>query len=322
MKAKLLLPLLVVLGLVGCTPATDPVTPEPDSFPVSGESYKLGMHHTEKDAYLYFTGEMSGYYGATTVNLNDYEAGVDVTTTEVEGGWHLSFTVDGTTKYIGAELSGNYKNFKLHDEATTVWTWDETNETMTVELGGEAYFMGTSGSYTTIAMKALSTIADCDVMRLFDENPGGEVIEPTPAGLGEAPEDGETYVLGMSCSGTYYYFTGAMKGYYGESTTTFADGVEITTVAEGSGWYLTFDIAGNTNYINAEVSGTHKNFVFGPEAVSVWTWNSELYTFTTTLGEDTVCIGTYGSYNTFGISTKVNAEDTYLAHLYVTDPAA
>ena len=66
-----------------------PGTPAKSSGPVfveapaAGSSYKFALVQAELGQTLYFTGEMSGYYLATSTNVLD---AVDVTVEEVEGG--------------------------------------------------------------------------------------------------------------------------------------------------------------------------------------------------------------------------------------------
>ena len=106
-----------------------------------------------------------------------------------------------------------------------------------------------------------------------------------------------------------------MSGYYGATSTDITAAVKVVLVAVDGGFNIKFELNGATKYINTEVSGTHLNFVIRDTASSVWAWNSELNTLTTACGSETVFMGTYGTYVTFGVSAISKAETSYVAHL-------
>ena len=112
-----------------------------------------------------------------------------------------------------------------------------------------------------------------------------------------------------------YYFIGTMNKYYGATSTDITAAVKVVLVAVDGGFNIKFELNGATKYINTEVSGTHLNFVIGDTAQSVWAWNAELNTLTALCGTETVYMGTYGDYNTFGVSKLSTAATSYVAHL-------
>ena len=116
--------------------------------------------------------------------------------------------------------------------------------------------------------------------------------------------------------GKTIYFTGTMSGYYGATTDDLAKSVKVVLVAVDGGYNIKAEISGATKYINAVVSGNYKNFKIEDNASSIWVWNAQYKTFTTTLGSDTVYMGTYGTYNTFSISTIDKIGTSFPSHLY------
>ena len=311
----------------------------PLANPVAGQSYKFGFYQAEDGKDLFLTGEMSGYYGATTDDVN---AAIDVTIEETTGGYYLTIMKNGTKQYISLVGSGNYTNFKFLDAApTTVWTWNEEYHTFVMDVVNPdnaaksgVYFLGTYGSNKTFGASAISYATNPTNYIAHMYAPGAS-LPTTPEGGDNGNTDGgnteetgivvvtspavdtEYYLrLNQTAKNEPYYFTGTMSGYYGASSTNPESAVKVKLTAVTGGYNVSFVVGGATKYINAEVSGTHLNFVIGDAAATVWTWNTELNALVTVLGEETVFIGTYSNYVTFGVSAISKAESSYVAQLY------
>ena len=276
----------------------------PVATPEVGVEYILGMNQTAKGAHYYFTGAMSGYYGATET---DYSKAIAVKLVATTGGYHLTFEVNGTTNYINGVKSGNYLNFVFGTEASNVWTWNAEYKTLVTTIEDIPVFMGTSGNYVTYGMMKVEELGKSTVYC-------GQLFKKPTENVGPAPEDLVTtpiatpevdveYLLGMNqtAKGAHYYFTGAMSGYYGATETDYTKGIAVKLVATAGGYYLTFTSNGTTNYINGVKSGNYLNFVFGTEASNVWTWNAEYKTLVTTIEDIPVFMGTSGNYVTYGM---------------------
>ncbi len=123
--------------------------------PILGNAY--GFAFVQKNAgnkVLYITGEMDGYYMATTT---DATAAANVFVEETAGGYNLYCVVGGVKFYINMVKSGNYVNAKFEETASTLYTYDETLKTVKADVEGTAYIFGTKadGTYETIGpMKA------------------------------------------------------------------------------------------------------------------------------------------------------------------------
>lgn len=123
----------------------------------NGVPYKFQL---PKSTPYYFTGTMTGYYGATSKTLSE---GVD-TYFEANGdGQNIYFYDSSNAKqYITIALSGTHINFVFN---TTVpkspWLYDSTNKYLYYTIESTNYVMGLNGTYTTIsattAEKAAST---------------------------------------------------------------------------------------------------------------------------------------------------------------------
>ncbi len=146
---------------------TDPTPAEPAyvTNPEVGATYKLGLYQTNKSAIYYFTGAMSGYYGATET---DKATAVDVTLEDAgDGKFHICFTVGDTKNYIYGEASGTHLNFKF-GETKGVFTWDAENSTFTTVIGETTVFMGTYSNYVTFGMSDIAKIGTSYAAHLYN----------------------------------------------------------------------------------------------------------------------------------------------------------
>lgn len=146
-------------------PEDKPVEPEKpevkDNWPYAvDKAYKLSIFQTNEEINkpFYFTGEMAGYYFATT---DDITKGVDVYCEKVEGGYKLYFLIGEEKNYIAIVKSadGKHINAVFGTDKDCTFTWDEEYKTMVTKLGEDrAYFYVSSAPnkktgkvYTTIA---------------------------------------------------------------------------------------------------------------------------------------------------------------------------
>ena len=163
--------------------------------PEAGVAYKFALEQTQKGALYYFTGAMSGYYGATETDIN---LAVDMYVEIVDGGYKLYFTVDGAKQYIKLEQSGTHYNFTFGAEGS-VFTLDAEKNAFCAPAGDQICYMGTYGSYVTVGCLTSEKISDSDyVARLYAVNAEtpDEPSEPeTPDEPGtDSPVTGDTTV--------------------------------------------------------------------------------------------------------------------------------
>ncbi len=131
-----------------------------EDAPVAGVAYKFGMvqGNVSADAVYYLTGEMSGFYMATTTSAT---SAVDVYLEDTEGGYYLyTMNEKGTKAYINMVLSddGLHVNGQFGAAtATTVYTFDTDNYTLIAEIDGAYYWFGTRSD------KTYTTVGPCNV---------------------------------------------------------------------------------------------------------------------------------------------------------------
>ncbi len=179
----------------------EPVIPEPPvepdvegvvENPQVGVAYKLGLDQTTKGAVYYFTGVMSGFYGATET---DVSLAVDMYLENAEGGYYLYFNdASGAKKYIQLVQSGTHYNFTFGADGS-VFTLDTEKNALCAPCGDEICYMGTYGSYVTIGTLTTSKLQDTDYLaRLYAVGSGSSTpdvpVTPEPPVDPEPPVEG------------------------------------------------------------------------------------------------------------------------------------
>lgn len=286
------------------------------------ETGKLGLWQTGLNKALYFTGAMDGYYFGTTETYND---GVTIDVIEAAEGVYLKIQ-DG--QYIAARLNEGHNNIIMQDDPYA-WSYNDEYDAYYTNLGANDLWIGNSQSYDTLSLNDWDYIANAGnnvahVVQAEIEAP--EIDVPVDVDTGVDLAEG-TFKLGFyqKTLQEYYYFTGeAANTYYGGSTTNIAEAADITVdVIDEAANTFTMQLDSG-KYLGATVSGNYTNFVFNLDDPFTWTYDDETHMISATVDTTELYIGTYGSFNTFSVSTMDHLEnsDTCLAHLYAssTDP--
>lgn len=257
--------------------------------------YHFAMVQGNLEKTLYLTGEMDGYYYATT---EDVASACEVVVKAAEGGYYII----AKGQYMAIIKSGNYTNVKFYDTleeaeaagTNAVWTWNGTN--LITVAGGTEYFLGTkaNGTYTTFSAVAVGSEAFAGDFYPIAESLPFELNTP--------------YHLMMvqSNAGKTVYLKGGMNGYYMDTTENVSEAVDVIIVASGAGYNLMV----NGEYVGVVVSGTHVNGVYyksveeAAEAGAdlVWSWNDSLKSFTMMVNDEEYVLGTRNdkTYTTVG----------------------
>ena len=129
-------------GICSCGAATNVV-------PQEGKGYAFGMLQGNLNKIYYLKGGMSGYYMATTTNI---EEALYIYVEQTEGGFYAYCFVNGNKTYINMVVSGTHVNGAYEATATTVYTIDETTKTLIANVSGSDYWFGTrnDNTYTTV----------------------------------------------------------------------------------------------------------------------------------------------------------------------------
>ncbi len=120
-------------------------------------AYKFGLVQGNLEETLFFTGEMSGNYLATTENAIAAE---DVYVETVDGGYRLYFMAGETKTYIDIyEYKEGKAGIRLTTEPTAVCTWnEELHILVAANVAGEDRYLGTYNTYNTISASSTSYI--------------------------------------------------------------------------------------------------------------------------------------------------------------------
>ncbi len=103
--------------------------------------------------YYYITGDMSGFYMATTTDST--KAVQVILTGDNTNGYTLKTTAGKFIEItVGEHINAVYQNAQTEGK---VWKWDDTYHILTWEEGGKKYFLETYGSSTTIGAGAYDT---------------------------------------------------------------------------------------------------------------------------------------------------------------------
>lgn len=116
------------------------------------------------------------------------------------------------------------------------------------------------------------------------------------------------------------YFTGKMDGYYLETTSDYSAAVDVYSYEAGEG-QVYLRIGEDGQYIGAnhglgDDGKYHNNIVITDEAYA-WNYDETYDAYTTTLGEDSLFIGTQGDkfFDTLSLSYYDNIATSFVAHV-------
>ena len=280
--------------------------------PVVGEEYYFMVYQANLGRNLFITGEMDGYYFATT---SDIEAAVKVKVVDAGEGKYDLMVGD---KYLGIVASGTYINVKYLDAAPeNKFTWNTEYKTFTTTVNDTEYYFGTYNTFQTFSASKLSYAATSFVAHLI-------VVKNVGANVVDAPVVGNEYYFMTKQENLNkdLFITGEMNGYYFATTTDVTAAAKVKVVDAGEGKY---DLMVGDKYLGIVASGTYINVKYldaAPE--NKFTWNTEYKTFVTVVNDTEYYFGTYNTFETFSASKLSYAATSFVAHLieWVEDPNA
>ena len=283
--------------------------------PEVGTAYKFALQQNKLGQTLYFTGEMSGFYLATSENPFD---AVDVFVEDVEGGQRIYFMAGETKTYIdivprGADQPGKV-NVVLTEAPTCVFTWDAERKTYTTTVDGKSWYLGTYNTYNTISASETSYIENLEVIGESQFPTGFATVNIVAEQVKDpAADTAYKFALVQNKLGQTLYFTGAMNGSYLATSVNPAEGVNIFVESVEGGVRLYFMKGETKTYIDIVPRGADQpgkvNVVLTEEPTCVFTWDAERKTYTTTVDGNNWYLGTYNTYNTISASNTSYIEN-------------
>ena len=261
-----------------------------------GDVFKFGLYQANTAHQIYFAGAMSGEkYLATTIKADEV---VDVTVEAVDGGFYLSFTLDGAKKYISV-VGGKAQ---ITDEAANVWTLNAETSVPVTTVDGTDYYLGCYKTYETISASKTSYILDDTSKIGVSQFPATlEKVEVATLKLEKASElsEDKNYVLAVSQknAGKDIVFNGSISGKYLQSG-SYLKGVIVRIENVEGGFRMYYENEGVKTYIEI-LDG---KAALSLEPTTVWTLDSESSVPVTMVGDTQYYLGCYKTYETFSAS--------------------
>ncbi len=277
---------------------------------------------------LYFIGEMSGNFLATSEKASD---AVKVYIENVDGGVRFYFMKDGERNYIDVqEYTAGKAGVRITTEPTCVFTKNDTIGVYTTNVAGADYYLGTYSTYNTISASKTSyitgenagTIGVSQFVAQFtttelpkleekpDETPSEEPSDdPAPSDSLNIVKDpkAETaykFALNQASKGQILYFTGEMSSFYLATSEDKSAAIDVYLESASDGYNLYFKNGSTKNYINIverDDAAGKVTIKIEENAKTVYKFNSEFNTLIATISfaDSTTADFYLGTYNDF-----------------------
>lgn len=223
----------------------------------------------------------------------------------------LSLEVGGSETLIATVLPTDATNKNV------IWS-TSNNSVATVNSAGLVNAVSSGTATITATSQYDGTKKDTCVVTVTAAIP-----DPTELLTGNSPYlNGVAYKMYFvnTQSSSTHYFSGSMSGYYGTTTTTKSDGVDVYFEKSGTGQNIYFFNSGVKNYFKVTLSGSYKNFTYQSTVPEAPWYYSEVYqTMTYTIDTKEYTFGTYETYTTFGAFMLEQYPDNYKVQFETTD---
>jgi hypothetical protein len=141
------------------------------------------------------------------------------------------------------------------------------------------------------------------------------------------PVVGKSYAFGVvntNLGSDVLFMTNELSGDYLNTNTDPAEAAVVTVEAVDGGYNLALTKGEVKSYVNIEEYVDKKNktktkYVLSETASTVFAWNAELKTLTTTIGTTEYYMGTYNKYNTFSSSKTSYASTSFVGSFYTVE---
>ena len=282
--------------------------------PEVGTAYKFALVQNNLEGKtLYFNGQVSGNYLATTEN--PFEA-VDVFVEDVEGGQRLYFMNGEVKNYIDiVARDDNPAKVKMTvtETPSAVFTWDAERKTYTAKVGEETWYMGTYNTYNTISASATSYIENLEVIGTSQFPTGLAIVNIVAEQVKEpAADTAYKFAVQQNNLGQTLYFTGSMNGFYLATSVNPAEGVNVFVENVEGGvrlYFLKGEVKTYIDIVAREDNPAKVKMTVTETPSAVFTWDAERKTYTAKVGEETWYMGTYNTYNTISASATSYIEN-------------
>ena len=129
-----------------------------------GTAYKLMLEQNKVGKTLYFKGEHSGNFLASTT---DRDSSPNVYVEQVEGGYQLYYLWGENKMYLNVQgYRGRGVSIMLKPTPGAVFSYDEALGIYTVEILGDVYYLGTYSNYTNFSLSKISYITGSNASKI------------------------------------------------------------------------------------------------------------------------------------------------------------
>jgi len=304
--------------------------------PQVGTAYKFVLNQAGLGLNLGFTGEMSGFYYATSEEIADM---VDVYLEETTGGYHIYFMKGNTKTYLNViprDNDATKTNVVLQTAAEnaspSVYTLNKEFKYVKTSCVGDEWYLGTYSTNKTISASKTSYISDTSKIGVSQFTAwfatigeGGDTPDTpdTPAApvveYVANPVVGTAYkfVMNQAGLGKHLGITGEMSSYYYATTEDTNAMVDVYLEEATGGYHIYFmkgDVKTYLNVIPRDNDATKTNVVFQNltenATPSVYELNTEFGYVKTACVDDEWYLGTYGTNVTVSASKTSYISDT------------
>ena len=248
---------------------------------------------------LYLDGGVSGRYLTTT---QDASKAVKVYAEKAEGGYKLYIFVEDAKQYILVYNNDEGKSSVKYDAEGSVFSYNSVVNAFVTTLGTSEVYLGTYKTFDTISVSNLSYINA--------ENTG---VSQFPLELLKVV-DGDEYTgsVNQVTNGYVVYLDGGVSGRYLTTTQDASKAVKVYAEKAEGGYKLYIFVEDAKQYILVYNNDEGKSSVKYDAEGSVFSYNSVVNAFVTTLGTSEVYLGTYKTFDTISVSnlSYINAENT------------
>ena len=286
---------------------TDVYLPTFVENPEADKAYKFALYQANLGQYLYFTGEMSGNYLATS---DRGDKAVDVYLETVDGGFRIYFKDGDAKKYIDIyEYTAGKVGVQITDAPTATFTYNTELKVLTANVAGADYYLGTYKTYNTISASKTDYISGDKAADIgVSQFPAGmATIAPAKYvnNVVETPEADKAFKFALSQNnlGEILYFAGAMDGNYLATTNKAEKAVDVYLETVDGGFKLYFKDGDSKKYIDIyEYTAGKVGVQITDAPTAVFVYNAELKVLTANVAGADYYLGTYKTYNTISAS--------------------
>lgn len=297
------------------------------SAPAADTAYKFYLNQVTAGKVIYLDGGVTG--GRYLTMTDDFSKALDFYAEAVEGGFKFSATVDGVKKYIDLYLNDEGKQALRYAEASeSVYTYNATTYAWETTLDGQAYYLGTYGTFDTVSASKTSYIDASNTRKeqFPMEIVTGKVEVSEGEGGAAAPAVEVVSAPAADTEYNFYYYQGkvskalyidggvdAEKNRYLTTTTDASKALGVYAEAVDGGYKFYATIDGAKKYINMYNNADAKiSLGFADATDAVFAYDSATFAWKTTVDGEEYYMGTYNEFETVSASktSYIDASNT------------